>query len=248
MKKYAFISLIVLLAGCGDKKAVYTPKPVQEAPPAQVKEGEEATLFPFKEGNTWTYRVQVVAGVAGRQLPPDEREVTMKVSKVETTPDGVRAHLDIIQKDEVRDRQVWATNKLGIYQVAIGKDKPVYTAPPQPVILFPIKEDDTFNWKGWGMSALGKPADTEASSKILGPQEVDTLMGSMNAIAVESDSKVKSGTESADVRSTYYWTPKVGLVRYRQEMLITIPPGKDQTEPTEARSVTMMELKSYTVK
>jgi hypothetical protein len=249
MKKYAYISLLVLLAGCnGGEKSTYKPVQKKDPEPAVLNPGQEATIFPFTVGNSWTYRVQIAASVGGQGLPADQREITMKVTEVTPTPDGVRATIDIIEKEEVKDRQIWALNKIGLYQVAIGKDKPVYTLPPQPVVLFPAKEDETFSWKGWGLSALGRPGNTESSSKILGSQVVDTLVGQMSAIAIETESKITTPAGSGDVRANYYWAPKVGLVRYRQETLSSVTPPQKDAQPQEVRSVTMMELKSFTVK
>ncbi|MBS1717518.1 MAG: hypothetical protein JSS72_07280 [Armatimonadetes bacterium] len=185
------------------------------------------TLMPFQEGNQWVYEVETTIQ-AGNNRRTNQANLTYKIVKVEKDGDGTLATFEIYNGDKLADKQVWREDAKGIYQVAMGQDLKKYTS-PQPMILFPVKEGDTFSWKGTGLVPTGKTGPIEAQNHVLGSQEVDTRMGRLAGVAIESTSNfsfmaspgkgkpeqlVKGKTDG-----TVWLAPKLGLIRSAQRIM-----------------------------
>lgn len=210
---------ILALAGC--KKGPpdnYVPQPEKAIPPATVTPGNEASLLPLDKGNQWTYAISITRMIKGQQQAPMHREWTCKITSSEKTADGTKAVMDILQDDRLQDRQVWLVNSKGIYQTASG-NPPVAYKPLMPIIAFPVKAGNTFKWAGTGPSGLGTSGPHTSTSNILGSSEVDTEMGRLSAIPIESDTRVKVGKNDGQSVSTVWFAPGTGIVKLRQEAL-----------------------------
>lgn len=209
----------LLLTGCKHgPNDPYVPQPAKAIPPAAVTPGNEASLFPLDKGNQWTYAVSITRMVKGQQQAPLRRDWTCKVTSSEKTADGTRAVMDILQDDKLQDRQHWLVTSKGIYQTASGNPSIDYK-PMMPVVVFPVKDGATFSWSGSGPSGLGVNGPHTSSSKIHGSEEVDTEMGTVSAIPIESDTRVKVGKDDGQSVSTVWLAPGTGIVRLRQEAL-----------------------------
>jgi hypothetical protein len=60
-------------------------------------------------------------------------------------------------------------------------------------------------------------------------------MGRFNAVCVSSDQTYKEKDFDFRTVSTSFWVPKVGIVRYIQEMVVTNPQGKTITTSSTMR-------------
>lgn len=237
----ALASLFVAV-GCGKKDSgpASNYKPV--APPKveaySLAEGQEATLFPFTEGNQWVYTVEAQAqDASGREMNANT-DLTFKMVKVTKNADGsTDGEIDVYRDDKVFDKQVWRIDAKGLYQVAIGLPPNVKKfTPPQPVITFPAKPGSKFTWTGIG-PVSGAEGPSSLDGEINEPEEVSTGMGEKSALAIKQTQKWKANGKDNQIITSSYWVPKLGLVRMWQEV-----------QGTEAIGATKIVLKSATLK
>lgn len=214
------VAAAVSMAGCGSSGSNYKPTPIKPVEEVSLKTGEEESLFPIKEGNQWTYVGQTVTRVGGRQAATDF-EMVFKVVKVTAKGNGQVANIEVTTNlpNSKVDYQQWEVNDKGIYQLSVG-NPPVPFSPPQPIALFPMEADRTFAWKGGGMTPGGKSGQSNLTGKILAPQEVDTASERYSAYGVESKGTFTVDKANGRVASFAFWTPGVGLVRYKQEIVV----------------------------
>ena len=223
---------LLALAGCSGKAGdSYVPVKATPIPPAQVEKGKEASLLPFKVGNSWTYIAKTVVQIQNKQTSR-EAIVTFRISKVEDVPGGRRATLELISNNKTVDRQVWMVNSRGIYQISIGTTKPRIFSTPIPAILFPVENGKKFSWTG----SDGKTQMTY-NFTVMGSQEVDTEEKRLAGIAIESKGTSKSGKITEKTDRTIWFTPGVGIVRIRESTLSNV-----------GGSELLLSLKSHTVK
>jgi len=211
------LAALVVAVGCsGGSGGGYVPKKATELPPAAVKAGQEASLFPFKIGNSWTYRT-VTAQRIGNRTQERTADVTFKVVNVEDVANGKKATIDLIVGEKPVDRQVWISNSRGIYQVSIGRAKPRVFSTPIPAVLFPVKEGSKFKWSG-------SEGNTKLSynSVVVGPQEVDTDEKRMSAIAIESTGNSTNPKVTEKLERTIWFVPGVGIVRIRESAVSNV--------------------------
>jgi hypothetical protein len=226
------LAAFIVVVGCsGGSGGGYVPKKVSTLTPASVKAGQEASLFPFKVGNSWTYRT-VTAQRIGNRTQERTADVTFKVVNVEDAGGGKRATIDLIVADKPVDRQVWISNSRGIYQVSIGRAKPRVFSTPIPAVLFPVEAGNKFKWSGSeGNTKLAY------SSVVVGPQEVDTDEKRMSAIAIESKGSSSNPKVSEKLERTIWFVPGVGIVRIRESATSNV-----------GASELLISLKSHQVK
>lgn len=223
------------IAGCGDKQANTVPKQAPKVIATEVPAGQEMTLFPMVVGNQWIYNVE-----SALQTPQGSKsatqEATFRISEVKPFHDGKTCTLEVIAAGKVTEKSSWSIDSKGIYQNTAGTP-PVPYNPPQPVMTFPPKKGSKFTWSGVGKRNVGANGPIKANSTILGPQEVDTDMGRMSAIAVETRATWSDKNVEYQMASTVWWAPGVGIVRYLQ-----VVGSKDGT------SSVLLRLKSHSLK
>lgn len=229
---YLFPALTALaLAGCKGGDGDYTPTPPPKVEAATVKPGSEETLLPLAEGNQWTYTIETLARNKQRQQA-EKQEMTMKVTKVEVTPEGKKAVIEIWSGDTVQDRHIWLVGPKGIFQLATGVKKVETFDPPQPIVLFPLDQNKTFKWKG----GSGK-VKRELTGKVLPAQEVDTDEKRLSAIPIETDGTNTDGKIVQKAKNKIWLSPGIGIVLFRESTL-------SSTLATEQ----LIKLKSHTLK
>jgi hypothetical protein len=231
---------LAVVAGCGpgDAGAEYQPVPAKKIEPATIPAGQEARLFPVKEGNQWSYKVERLVVVPGRQANVPE-EFTMRVARVDSNENATQATMELVRNDVVLNRHVWRITKDGVYQVSVGMDNNIVTNQPhQPAIVFPPEKGKTFTWEGKGQTPLGFHNGVY-QSEIIGPEEVDTEMGRVSAIKVETFGVIKTPQGEGKLNSSYWFAPDIGLVRWREEV---VAPNE------QAGQVVMMRLVNHTVR
>lgn len=238
----AVLALGVGLTGCNKAtSSSYTPKPTKKVDPIQLKPGEEATIFPVAVGNTWNYTSETAVQSA-RGSGTTKSELTFRIKKIEETPNGKKVTIEIINDGQTRENQIWLINQKGIYQLTSGPNA-VQFNPPQPVIVWPLNPGAKFNWSGTGKVPSGSGGQSKSTNTVRSPEEIDTDMGRMSALPIESrtdgtsvDPKTNKSTKVSSYNLTW-WVPKIGIVRYRQELA---------TEGINA--VQILKLKNYTLK
>lgn len=207
---------MLALVGCRGEKDTYKPQPVQEITPVAISEGVDKTLLPLKKGNQWTYTVDVLTMKDGKRAKSNPIELTWKVTDLKQAGAGTIATIEEFQGTSLRGRQVWLLNDKGLYQMSTGLNAKAFN-PPQPVVLFPVQADKQFTWKGTGPTVLGAASKISSENKILGSQEVDTDIGRLSAIPIESSTAITGVKKQGKSASTVWLVPNTGIVRYRQE-------------------------------
>ncbi len=222
-------AISLLIAGCNGNagSAGYVPKKAPPLPSAMAPLGEEASYFPFATGNQWTFDSEMVQMVNGRQGAPIKREITYKITKVEPGPGGsTLAYFQITDNGQVTDRQEWKVDKTGISQLAVGKTLTKFST-PQMVLPFPVKIGKKFGWKGT-ISANGEVRSGTTNSTVDGTEEVDSSAGTYNALGIVSIAKLSSAKTNSQLISKLWLSPRVGIVRYRQEAVGVVKDKKAQ--------------------
>lgn len=220
------LSLAIALAlfGCGSDGG-YSPKKTETVAPVKVAAGQESTLMPLEDGNQWVYT---------SESNGKKDELTLRAVNIRSVEGGKRATLEATNATGQKMALDMRVDSTGVYQETTMSGK-AYT-PAQPLILFPFEgENKEFTING------PYPVDGEGTMKVtvkyLGPQEVDTDMKRMSAIAVESLTTWTTPDGPASSHAITWWVAGIGFVRQRQE--ITLPKGS---------AVVLMKLKSYSTK
>jgi hypothetical protein len=112
-----------------------------------------------------------------------------------------------------------------------------YEPTAQTVIPIPAEAGKKFLWVGSGPTPIGLPGDTRIESEIQPAQEVDSNMGRYSAVPVKSLSRYTVEGASGSSENTAWFSPGVGIVRYRQD-----------TRKGTGRTVIVLRLKTYTLK
>lgn len=238
MKPFLVILVFApFIIGCGKPDQKLVPKSVAQT--VTISEQNQRSLFPFAEGNSWIYLLEIVRQSPNQPRQSTNEEIEYKVTKVvKESDDMVRATISVIQNGKVMDVQGWSCDKNGIFQNSM-KPQPVAYSPKQPVILFPAKTIGEFNWEGSGLTPIGKPGTMKYKYKNDGIQQnVDTEQGSMSALFMQTEGSFKTsdGIDGKLIVNSWF-TPGVGLIRFRQVVQVK----------TVTSSITL-RLKSYNVK
>lgn len=226
--------------GCNGNSGsgAYVPKAPKEIPPASLAAGEESKIFPIQIGNRWRYNMERMAQLGTNRIPQND-DFFLEVKNVQDIPEGKRITLEQIKNDVTVDRQTWEIRKDGIYEVSLGLDNPTTNTPPVPQIPFPIEKDKKFSYTGQALTPFGKVGKVTIEGTIIGPEEVDTNMGRLSAIRVDSKKtfEVDAKRKGTEETSTWY-APNVGIVRMVQTTMAS----------TNAAAVLKLQLAQATLK
>lgn len=224
---------LVLLsaAGCRNPAPGYVPSaPVVVEPVKMTEVKSPLALMPLELGNQWSYTLAFESFEGSKPTGSSEVAVDYKVSTVR--PDG--SALLILQQDgKSVDQQVWRSTADGLYQVASGLKSSSYV-PQQPLALLPLSPGQKFEWQGRGPDPSGEIGQAKMTSVVLPAQNVDTGLGPLSAVPIESVTKYAHTV----TRSTSWFRPGVGLVRLRQET----------TKKNGRREVITLALDNYAIK
>lgn len=245
-----YLSLLLtagIAAGCGSSQSGYVPKKTEAPPVAQINPGEERKLMPLAVGNQWTYAIEVTEQAAGGQGQTRNAEITWRVARVNTNGNATVGEIEVVQDGAVRDLQVWRVTDKGVYQVSVGNNPRRAFSTPQPVVQFPIKDGAKFTWTGTGPTVAGSTGQSRVDNVIRGIQTVDTEVGPMSAVAVESNSRFTVAIPAAQGRparsaqgtmqSTTWFSPEVGLVRAQQTTTVAGAAGQRIVLRLKSRSL-----------
>lgn len=199
----------LMLVGCGAKNEA--PVVQQEEKPvvvASVTPGQETTLLPLAKGNEWVYDDEIVITDHQGKSTRREARVTQRVVSISDIPGGKRAIINVFSKDVVVDRQTIDVTAKGMFQIDGGARAKIPYSPLQPMLLFPLKGNEKFTWKG-----TGPMGHATVENVVQGPQEVDTAQGRMSGIAVESKIKFQTDGTQGEALNRAWFAPKVGMIR-----------------------------------
>lgn len=237
------IKLVGLLAlgltaglGCNRPGSAYQPKPQPKVEVAATREGVNQNLLPLEEGNQWTYDLEITSLVKGRVQKAMPQEQTMRVTKVDKSPDAVRATIEITVGGKLVDRQTWLANSKGLYQTSVGLKSAPFE-PIQPMVLFPVQTGKTFNWSGKGPLPGSQSGYSTQRNEIQGPQEVDTENGRVGALTIANSGDFTTARGKGKMQGTVWIAPGIGMVRTYL----------DVSQAGEAGHV-MLKLKSHSLK
>lgn len=226
------------LSGCGSS-APAAPKADTSVKPGNVlvEADKQSSLFPFKEGNSWTYAVEIQRQLVKKPRENASLEMEYRVTKVSKDGGFTKATIAIMQNGVKKDEQIWGMDDKGIYQVAMRSTQTPYN-PKQPVLRFPVKDQEEFKWDGSGLTPVGKMGQMTYAFKVDGMQDADTEMGSMHCVYMQSAGSFKNNDKTVGVIAVNSWfSPGIGLARYRQVIRVK-----------EGESAITLRLKRYTVK
>lgn len=205
---YSCLSILAL-AGCAKTatKETETPKTTEVTSEA-VKPGEEAKLFPVKEGNKWVYETQTSTQY-GSQGANKMADFTFTIGKVFPQADGsTDFELLITSSEEVNgvsitEKQIWSLGKTGlavksarIQPNAQSKDLAMVPFnPAQRMASFPMTEGKALNWDQVGPLPAGGGGDktpvgrSQIQLTYVGAQQTDTLDKTYTAHVFEQEQR-----------------------------------------------------------
>lgn len=228
-----------LLAGCTSGGGSYVPKPVTSVTSIAPREGVDQNYIPIAEGNQWTFTAETIREINKRQSHPPDQEVIYKITKVEKVPEGQQVTWDIKVGGQPSDRQVWIVSDKGIYQSEVGLKKAKKFTTPQPLILFPVADHQTFEWRGSGLLPDGTLGSNVVKTQIIGMQEADTEMGRVHALAISSDLDYATRDGRGSGNSTIWLAPGMGIVRIKQTV------GQESINHVRVIESVTLRLKSH---
>jgi hypothetical protein len=241
--------------GCGPGKGStasgsgYVAKPAASLTSAMLPPGAEADYFPFTKGNQWTFESEASRMVNGAQTSPVRQEITWRITDVKPANGGKDAYFEMLANEKVVDKQIWHVDKSGISQIGLGLKLSRFST-PQMVLPFPVNKGDKFRWSGSIQSDKGGMRAGKIDGLVVGPEPIDTLMGSFSALAVESHGTLTGDGTKSEIASRAWLIPKVGIGRFRQEMMGEIS-GKDSSGKMRKAPIIVVELlklKNYSLK
>ncbi len=241
MKHFKFIPAALvtacLIGGCGSSSSTATTG--TKAPPvapAEVKPGDEATLFPIAVGNQWTFDEQEAIVAGNGQRRTGQAEVTLRISKVSDANGGKQVTLDVLTGGKLTNRQGWLLTKDGLFQNQTGlKLDPV--KPPQPIAKFPIKEGEVTKWAGVGTFGDDHQAKQTSELTTKGSRLVDTDMGQVSAILFQSVSTIQTTKTKGTTEMSLWLRPGTGIAKIEQKIMFAA-----------GRQIIELTLKNFTPK
>ncbi len=231
------LPLSLVLGGCLHGGATgYERQPVAEIEPVKLSTGQDANLIPLDKGSIWNYSFESEQESNGKVGQGQGAILTYQVTESETANNSTHATFELLQEKTVIERQRWIEDTTGVYQVSVGPKETAFST-PQPVMMFPVKDHQTFEWRGTGICPDGNWGQIVAKSKVLGSQDVDTDVGRISAIAVETNVTFTVSGKAGSAISTTWFKPGVGIVRFKQETL-----------GDKIKTISILRLKNYSLK
>lgn len=242
------LGLVTLsLVGCGasGKTDTYKPKAQEKVTPVTIVPGKEAEIFPIKAGNTWVYESDAKQTTA-QGSRNNKGEITFRVAQVADTPEGKLATIEVSSDGVISDRMKWRVGSSGIYQVS-GSMRDSQNAPLQdikfepavPIVPFPVKAGSNLKVTATGIRPGAGNGPFQAVVSVEGIQEVDTAMGRYSALSTTNTTSYKEKGITFKSTTSAFWSPKVGIVRYLQDIVAT------NAEGNQISSSSVLRLKSF---
>lgn len=220
------------LVGCG--KDAGTAVGTNSASPKVEKFPEGTTvadLFPTVVGSQSTF-----------EATGSDEDVSLKVTDVKDQGDAKVVTIEVLSNESVTDKVVWTVGPKGITQLS-ARSGQSYN-PPQLAVAPDLKSQAEIKYTGTGpfpSVETGQPTTgkLEGIMRNRGIETVDTEMGQIEALAVESVYGYTAGGKQYRAQITSWFAPKYGIVR-----LVQIVQREDMQQP----NTTTLKLKSFRTK
>ena len=162
-----------------------------------------ADYWPMKVGNFWKF-VIINNGERGYG--------TMKVTRVTKDAEGVIATITQTLEQSAGFTEKYRVSKQGIYRVATGANASIRLEPALPILKFPFKIGDEWDWSG-KMTVAGQDSEAMGHVTVSGPETIKTPAGTYKAIKIHFLMTLDINGEKMELPTDYYLSPGVGLVR-----------------------------------
>lgn len=230
----ASLATLALLAGCGKEDEVAEKYAKPEPRMAGNLEGQSPLdLIPTTPGTQVVYELTDQSGV---------RELTFNVQSIAEKPNGKEVTIQIIDNQgSVTDTTKWLVGETGVFQTVARNDQAF--DPPQALVNYPITFSEPIKYEGngpfAGVNATGK---ITGEHRIRGQEIVETVMGEIEALAIDSAYTYSHQGVTFLSRETTWIAPKFGIVRYSQTLA-----AQNQQGETRASTVNL-RLKGFSEK
>jgi hypothetical protein len=156
----------------------------------------------------------------------NEVEVVFKAIKVDETPEGKVATIEVSTDGQLGDRVQWRVGPKGIMNVSASRRNPetaqitsIPYNPPFQMLAFPLKPGEVRTVTTTGVRPGAPDGQMKVTTTNLGVQEVDTKgVGRVSAVATQTVSEFTASNLKYSILSNSWWAPEKGLVRYLQEV------------------------------
>ena len=209
------ILLLAALAGCGDEGgSTKKSEPKPEAKLIGNMEGKSPMdIFPDSVGTQVTYELQSGS---------NRRDLTFVVKDVQESNGAKDITMDVMnQEGDVTDTTVWTVSEAGVAQ-KIAKTDQAFN-PPQMLLHFPIVYSENVDYEGEGPFAATDDPNARGpitgTNRVRGTEIVQTQMGEIEAIAIETAYTWESNGIAHLSQETSWVSPKYGIVRYQQSLI-----------------------------
>jgi len=205
---FALIAVCSLLAGCGGKSkdAQTQAKTVPKVPVIEAK--SPADFVPNKPGTEWEFYNGV------NERPTATKRTIQTVSKTPQAPNTVRYDSEAPGTNR-RMYEVYKYDASTLYLTRIGDssvgDREVN--PPKPMLKFPPKQDETWDWKGTGPTIAGI-LPHKSRFRVDTGLTANVLAGQFSVVAVTEDTEVLDGEyKGMKIRTVILYAPGYGPVK-----------------------------------
>lgn len=203
------IAVCALLAGCGGKGSETELTNARRIPKVPVVEPKSVADFvPSKPGTEWEF----YNGLNERPTP--EKRTLQRVSKTPQPPNTVRYDSEVPGTDR-RMYEVYKYDASTLYLTRIGDSTGVdqVVNPPKPMLRFPPKQDEVWEWKGVGPTIAGI-AMHKSRFRVDTGLTATLMAGQFQVVAVTEDSEILDGKyKGMKIRTTILYAPGYGSVK-----------------------------------
>ena len=168
-------------------------------------------VWPFKKGNTWTFDASAADSATNKKTP---LVLVITVSDVKKTPDGDEAIVEYHIGDKVTQTETYRTSTAGIVRTGGGNDGKSTLQPPLPLIKYPMKVGNKWDWKG----TIQTPGGAVSGTAKYSVPELQTLKlagQTMQAYRLHLVLTISQGGQSGDFVNDYWFVPNIGLVKQK---------------------------------
>lgn len=211
MTRFCFpvlIAVCTLLVGCGgkSKEALDQAKSVPKVPVVEAK--SLADFVPSKPGTEWEYYNGL------NERPTATKRTLQTVSKTPQAPNTVRYDSEIPGTNR-RMYEVYKYDASTLYLTRIGDSSGVdkVIEPPKPMLKFPPKQDEVWEWKGTGPTIAGI-VPHKSRFRVDTGLTATTLAGQFEVVAVTEDAEILEGQyKGMKIRTVVLYAPGYGQVK-----------------------------------
>ncbi|MEP0765257.1 MAG: hypothetical protein HRF45_01775 [Fimbriimonadia bacterium] len=202
------IAVCTLLVGCGgkSKEASFQVKSVPEVPPIEAK--SIADFVPSKPGTEWEFYNGV------NERPTATKRTLQRVSKTPQAPNTVRYDSEVPGTNR-RMYEVYKFDASTLYLTRIGDSTGADQVinPPKPMLKFPPKQDEVWEWKGTGPTIAGI-APHKSRFRVDTGLTATTLAGQFEVVAVTEEAEILEGQyKGVKIKTVILYAPGYGSIK-----------------------------------